>query len=413
MYELDRTVREGAALHDAGCFNEALALYDAALLRWPDSAALWNNRGNTLLELARFAEASESYHRALLLLPELHDAQVAQATCLQALGQADEALTLVEAVLADDAGHAEAHWNRALLLLQKEKYTEGWQEYEWRWKKRSFTSPLREFVQPQWQGEPLAGKTILIHAEQGFGDTIQFCRYLPLLAASAAKVIFECQPPLVPLMCRLCDGMEVVPQGGLLPPFDLHLPLMSLPLLCKTTLDTIPASSPYLQAPDERLPFWQSVIPSSSGLRIGLCWSRKPFPNPDRCCPAQLLGKLSGMTEAQFFSLQVDYRGDVPPPLQMIDLTSQLLDFADTAALLANLDLVISVDTAVAHLAGALGKECWLLLSTDCDWRWLSGREDSPWYPSLRLFRQDAPGDWGGLLDRVAKALVSRTVPGG
>lgn len=413
MQELDRTVREGAALHDAGCFNEALALYDAALLRWQDSAVLWNNRGNTLLELARFAEAAESYCRALQLVPDLHDARVALATCLQALGRVEEALSEVETVLAAAPDHAEAHWNRALLLLQAGAYPEGWHEYEWRWKKRSFTSPVRDFAQPQWQGEPLSGKSILIHAEQGFGDTIQFCRYLPLLAAAAARVVFECQAPLVPLMRGLCSGLEVVPQGAALPHCDFHLPLMSLPLVHGTTLAAIPAPVSYLQAPAGRLPFWHSVVPGGSELRIGLCWSRKPFPNPDRCCPAPLLGKLAGIGGARLFSLQVDYRGDVPPPLQMIDLTSQLRDFADTAALISCLDLVISVDTAVAHLAGALGKECWLLLSEDCDWRWLRGREDSPWYPAVRLLRQKTPGDWDELMDCVAKKLVSRTSPAG
>lgn len=408
MGEFDRIVREAVALHEAGQYQQALQLYDDAVSRWPNLALLWNNRGTTLLELARHAEAAESYRRALQLAPELHDARVALASCLQSLGYLSEAQAACDIVLQAVPDHAEAHWNQALLLLLQGNYAMGWQEYEWRWKKRRFTSPQRQFMQPQWQGEPLTGKTILIHAEQGFGDTLQFCRYLPFLAASASQVVFECHPQLTALMETLSPGLTIVAMGQPLPPFDCHLPLMSLPRLFGTTLETIPASVPYLQPPAGRLPFWQSVLPERSGkLRVGLCWAGKTYPDPGRSIPAAMLAPLAACMAASFVSLQV---GEVSaqPAIDLLDLTMLVQDFADTAALVTQLDLVITIDTAVAHLAGALGIETWLLLPAAPDWRWLLKRTDSPWYPTLRLFRQQQPGNWAEVLERVAAALQER-----
>ena len=404
MGELDRILREAAALHDIGRYDDALVLYDDAAYRWPSLAMLWNNRGNTLLELSRYAEAAESYHHALKLAPELHDARVALASCLQAIGYYNEALAACDTVLRTRADHAEAHWNRALLLLQQGQYAEGWQEYEWRWKKRRFSSPLRQFAQPQWQGEPLTGKTILIHAEQGFGDTLQFCRYVPLVAASASQVVFECHPPLAALMATLDPGITVVSMGQPLPPFNCHLPLLSLPRMLGTTLETIPCSIPYLQAPADRLPFWQSVMPQDGLRKIGLCWAGKAYPDPGRSIPAAALAPLAACTGVSFVSLQLGEVGE-RPPLSMVDLTMLVRDFADTAALIAQLDLVITIDTSVAHLAGALGVETWALLTTAPDWRWGLGRDDNPWYPSLRLYRQQQRGQWSGVVEQVAAAL--------
>lgn len=404
MGELDRIVREAVALHDAGQYEQALALYDDAAYRWPNLALLWNNRGNTLLELARYAAAAESYQRALQLAPELHDARVALASCLQSIGYLHEAMAACDIVLKAAPDHAEAHWNRALLLLQQGRYREGWQEYEWRWKKRRFTSPLRQFAQPHWQGEPLTGRTILIHAEQGFGDTLQFCRYLPLLAVSASRVVFECHPPLAALMKTLSPGIDIVPMGQPLPAFDYHLPLMSLPLLFNTTVETIPKTVPYVHPPAERLPFWQSVVPEDGRRRVGLCWAGKAYPDPGRTIPAAALAPLTARTEVAFVSLQLGEGGE-RPAVNLVDITMLVRDFADTAALLAQLDLVITIDTAVAHLAGALGKETWVLLPAAPDWRWLLKRDDSPWYPTMRLFRQQQPGNWFDVVDRVATAL--------
>jgi len=404
MGEFDRIVREAVALHDAGQYEQALLVYDDATSRWPNLALLWNNRGNSLLELGRHAAAAESYRRALQLVPELHDARVALASCLQSLGYLHEALAACDVVLQAVPDHAEAHWNRSLLLLLQGNYAAGWQEYEWRWKKRRFTSPRRQFAQPQWQGEPLTGKTILIHAEQGFGDTLQFCRYLPLLAVSAAQVVFECHPPLALLMETLSPGISVVAMGQPLPPFDCHLPLLSLPRVCGTTLETIPCSVPYLQPPPTRLLFWESVVPQDGRRKIGLCWAGKAYPDPGRTVPVELLAPFADYRDATYLSLQMG-EGTGRPAFNLLDLTMLVQDFADTAALIAQLDLVITIDTAVAHLAGALGVESWVLLPAAPDWRWLLKQENSPWYPTLRLFRQQQPGNWTEVLERVVAEL--------
>lgn len=406
----DASLALGHCLHELGEYEEALSVYDRLLKADPLLVAAWNNQGTTLLEVCRYAEAAASYARALELAPDLHDAGVAMATCYQALGRVEEALAACDAVLAADPGHAEAHWNKGLLLLLSGDYRTGWQEYEWRWQKRNFTSPLRHFPQPRWQGEPAAGKTILVHAEQGFGDTLQFCRYIPLVAARGARVVFECHPPLAALMKGLTGVAEVIPMGRPLPEFDLHVPLLSLPLIFDTTLETIPAAIPYLKPPTNRLPLWRSITADDNRFKVGLCWARKPFPDPDRCCPPDVLSVLQGIAGISFYSLQVGYSEGAKPDLQLIDLTAQLHDFADTAALVSCLDLVISVDTAVAHLAGALGKECWILLTTAPDWRWLLERQDSPWYPTMRLIRQDRPEAWEDVVQRVAWSLAREAV---
>ncbi|MBI2353871.1 MAG: glycosyltransferase family protein [Deltaproteobacteria bacterium] len=399
----DASICLGHCLHLLGRFEEALAVYDKMLERSPAIAVVWNNRGNTLLEMRRYAEAAESYSRALELAPDLHDARVAQGTCYQSLGLPADAMAACDAVLAAAPDHAEAHWNRALLLLLKGDYREGWREYEWRWQKRGFTSPRRDFPQPRWQGEPVGGRTVLIHAEQGFGDTLQFCRYIPLVAALGARVVFECHPPLVTLMQGLSGNVEVVALGQPLPSFDLHLPLLSLPVIFDTTVETIPNAVPYLSAPPERLPFWRGLAADEGRLRVGLCWAGKSYPDPGRSCPAELLAPLAEVAGVSWYSLQMGWEGALPLPLT--DLTGHIRDFGDTAALIAQLDLVITVDTAVAHLAGAMGKPTLVMLPHAPDWRWLLERGDTPWYPTLRLIRQAEPGAWRDVVRRVSDVL--------
>ena len=407
MGELDRVLREGASLHDAGRYDEALALYDRAAACWPNLALLWNNRGNTLLEMQRWPEAADSYQRALKLAPGLHDARVALASCLQALGHVREALASCDAVLRSEPQHAEAHWNRALLLLLLDNYAEGFREYEWRWRKRRFTSPQRAFEQPRWRGEALQGKTILIYAEQGLGDTIQFARYLPQLVELGGQVLFECHPQLTRLMSTLGEGITVVPFDAPLPDFDLQLPLLSLPHVCATTFELIPADLPYLAPPSAVVPFWQSVLPQRHDAlrRVGLCWSGRAYPDPGRSVPPQLLAPLAACPGLEFYSLQL---GEVErPPLPLVDLTMLITDFADTAALIAQLDLVITIDTSVAHLAGALGKEVWVMLPFAPDWRWGLVRETCPWYPTARLFRHNHRNDWQDPIMLVADCLTN------
>ncbi len=403
MGELERILREGASLHDNARYDDALALYDEALGRWPTLALIWNNRGNTLLEMGFFDQAIKSYQQALQLAPSLHDSRVALATCLQAQGEIQQALVECARVLKVSPDHAEAHWNYALLLLLQGNYAAGFREYEWRWKKRRFSSPQRQFAEPRWSGGDPAGRTILVYAEQGLGDTIQFCRYLPLLVERGARVLFECHPQLVALMKTLGNGVEVVPFGSTLPAFDVQAPLLSLPYLFGTIMETIPTQIPYLTAPADRLPFWQSVVPQG-GRRIGLCWAGKAYPDPARRCPPGFLAPLARIPGVSWISLQMAEK-EFPPPFALNDLTMLVQDFADTAALLEPLELVITIDTAVAHLAGALGKKTWLLLPFAPDWRWGLARQDCPWYPTARLFRQPSAGDWDSVVTAVATAL--------
>ena len=393
----------GHCLHLQKSYEEAVAVYDRLLTTSPDLAAAWGNRGNSLTELCRFDEAATSYSRALEKAPELHDIRTALATCYQALGRTDEAMLACNKVLASTPDHAEAHWNRALLLLLNGDYKEGWHEYEWRWQKRDFTSPLRNFPQPLWRGEPIAGKTILIHAEQGFGDTLQFCRYIPLVSALGAKIVFECHPPLAPLMESLPCSLCVIQMGEPPPPFDVHVPLMSLAGIFNTTADKIPGRVPYLSPPAAHPPYRQSPATDDGNLRVGLCWAGKTYPDPLRSCPEGLLAPLAEIDGISWHSLQIGW--DKPLPLQMTDLTGHIRDFGDSADLISQLDLVITIDTAVAHLAGALGRPTWVMLPYAPDWRWMTERNDSPWYPTMRLFRQYRPGGWGDVIERVGDSL--------
>jgi len=401
----DEYLAAAMSLHDAGRFPEALSLYDQARTLCAGSPAFWNNRGNTLLELNRLGDAAESYGAALALCPTLADTRVALATCLQGLGRVDEALSECDTVLAAHPGHAEAHWNRGLLLLLTGNYEKGWEEYEWRWKKRRFTSPRRQFGVPQWEGEAISGRRILIHAEQGFGDTIQFARYLPRIAGQGAEVIFECHPPLVSLVGSLPGGIRVVPFGHPLPPFDLHCPLLSLPRIFGTTLATVPSQVPYLFEPADKRQFWGSILPVTPGLKVGLCWKGKPYPDPGRSCPTDALAALGRVPGVEFSSLQMDEE-HTRLPFPCDGFAPLLLDFGDTAALIGRLDLVITIDTAVAHLAGALGRETWVMLPSAPDWRWGRQGSTTPWYPNVWLFRQEGMDGWESLVRKVSDALA-------
>jgi hypothetical protein len=393
----------GYCLHLMGNYEEALGIYDQLLASSPRSFAGWNNRGNTLLELCRFEEAAASYLMALDIRPVAHDTRVALATCFQALAKVEDSMAACDMVLGADPDHAEAHWNRSLLLLLTGNYQEGWREYEWRWKKRNFSSPQRNFIQPQWQGENATGKTILIHAEQGFGDTLQFCRYVPLVAEQGMRVAFEVQPPLAALMVSLDPEVTVVPMGQPLPEFDLHAPLLSLPLIFDTKIDTVPTRIPYLSAHTDA--GWRGLLSADQGFKVGLCWAGKAYPDPRRSCPASVLASLAGIRGVSWYSLQFGW--NEPFPFPMHDHTDQIKDFSYMAALISQLDLVVTVDTAVAHLAGALGKPVWLMLPYVADWRWLTDRDDSPWYPAMRIFRQKKPDSWPDVLQRVRESLFN------
>jgi len=408
----DYYLRLGDALHGMERFDEAVAVYDRLLTLNQDFGPAHHNRGNALLEMGRWDEAIRSYRTALRLMPAFAEGYVTIATALQALGKPYEAMASCHRALAIDQECAEAHWNLALALLQVGEYGQGWEEFQWRWKKHGYTSKAKNFRQPEWDGAPLSGRTIFVHCEQAFGDSIQFARFLPLIAERGGRVVVECPAPLKELMQGIKGVSEVIASGGALPPFDCHLPLMSLPRLFYTRIDSIPRSVPYLYPSLEKLAEWSPEFTDSRAFRVGIVWAGRKKPDPNRTCPFRFLAPLAGMPGISFYSLQIREKGapseNVTGGPALIDLTPEIGEFGDTAALIANLDLVISIDTGVAHLSGALGKETWVILPYAADWRWMLDREDSPWYPTARLFRQKSPGDWPGVVVLLKKALEMR-----
>ena len=409
----------GTVLHDLTCFEEELASYNSALALRPDFAEALSNRGNALQELRRFEEALEDYKRATTLNQNFAEAYSNCGNALRELDGFEEALASFDRAIALQPDLAEAHFNKALCLLVMGDFGQGWTQYEWRWGTEQLVSEKRGFAQPQWTGSgEIAGRTILIYAEQGLGDTLQFCRYVPRVAALGARVVFEVQKPLVALMRTVADSIEVIARGDALPAFDLHCPLLSLPLAFNTDLDTIPGETPYLSVNGPKRDRWRERLGPRRRPTIGLVWAgdpRKQLPNAhlidrQRSVAFDMLAPLFDVAECQFFSLQkgedaVAQLRNSPLRDRVIDWSDDFHDFSDTAALIANLDLVIAVDTSVAHLAGALGKPLWLLNRYNTCWRWLLGRDDSPWYPSARLFRQDKTRDWEPVLNRVAAAF--------
>jgi hypothetical protein len=292
----------------------------------------------------------------------------------------------------------------AMILLRSGRFRDGWREQEWRWQWKEFPSPKRTFAQPRWHGEALEGRRILLHAEQGLGDAIQFMRYAPMVAALDADTILEVHPELVRLAQTVPGVAHVIARGETLPQFDTHCPLLSLPLAFSTEFATIPANIPYFFP--ERL----TSIPPLTGeakLRVGLVWAGDPKSPIDRkrSLPESALAPLFEVKDIAIYSLQRGPASEAAPTMPFAGTLAQTGDFAATAEFVSTLDLVLTVDTAVAHLSGALGLPVWIMLPKVADWRWLEAREDSPWYPSARLFRQQAAGDWGQVIARIATEL--------
>lgn len=399
----------GVALFELKRFQEACDCYRKALVVKPDFGEAYNNLGNGLVALGDLNEAVSVFRSASRFLPLSPVPLCALAAALQAQGAVVEAVSACREALGRDPGCPEAHWNLALALLLLGCFREGWRELEWRWEKQGFTSPRRNFLQPLWDGSPLAGRTILLHAEQGLGDAIQFIRYVPLVSARGGRVLVECHPQLVSLFRTLQDVMAVIPFGQPLPPFVVHAPLLSLPGIFGTEETTIPRSVPYLSVPPDSRHTW-SALKLPRGLKVGVVWAGNPnHPNDDnRSLPQEwlvpLIESLHGFCHC--YSLQLggsDVRS--PLPAGLVDLTQGITDFSDTAAIVERLDLILCVDTSVAHLTGALGKPVWVMLPYAPDWRWLLGRSDSPWYPTMRLFRQHCSGDWSRVVSEVAIAV--------
>jgi tetratricopeptide (TPR) repeat protein len=406
-------VNRANALGALGRFDEAMTDYDAALKLAPGHPLVLFNRGNALRGQSREAEAIADYDRALAAMPQHAGAWQNRGLALAAQNRHDEAVASYERALALLPEHADTHFNAALSLLTAGNYQRGLVEYEWR-SRRTGTSGKPRFRAPPWLGEPSpAGRSILLHAEQGLGDTVQFARYAPILARGGAKVVLEVQPELKELLSAL-DGVSVViARGDKLPPFDLHCPLASLPLAMKTEIATIPAEFPYLKASEQRLARWRSRLEALPAPRIALAWSGQATHANDhnRSIALAQLERLIAVPGFQFVSVQRDLRaadaGRVAGDPRITHVGSELADFADTAAVLSLADLTISVDTSVAHVAGALGRPAFVLLPFQPDWRWMLDREASPWYPAVRLFRQQRAGDWDGVIERVRTALLA------
>ncbi len=444
----DDILQQAMAAHQAGRLAEAAEGYRAALTREPGRAELHFVLGQVLCGLEQLEPAVRHFQESHRLRPDLPEAAIQLCTEIEARGDAATAIALLRGMVErnpQDAGawvnlgillarqrdfapaldayrratavapdFALAHYNAARLHLVTGDLAQGWAKAEWRLRLDRAERLPPGFNQPRWTGAPLAG-TLLLHAEQGFGDTIQFCRYVPL-AARRARILLSVPPPLVRLLSRLEGVAEFVQPGRPIPDFAQYCSLMSLPHVFGTTLATIPAEIPYLTAEPAAIESWRQRLAGLTRLKVGLVWAGGAA-QPDRPDAARAdarrslalaaLAPLAGL--ADFVSLQKGPPAAQIPPAGLVlhDFTAELKDFADTAALIEALDLVISVDTAVAHLAGALGKPVWLLNRYDTCWRWLLGRDDSPWYPSLRQFRQPSPDDWGPVIAAVAAALAA------
>jgi len=403
----------GNALMALDRYELALASFDRALQIQPDDVGTLNNRGNALRGLYRFDEALACYDHALAIQPVHPETLSNRGNALHALQRLNEAIASYERALSSQPDYADAHWNLGLAKLATGDLAAGWKEYEWRWKLAD--APGRHaFPAPLWTGkEDLHARTILLHAEQGLGDTLQFCRYAALVHARGAKVILQVDRALRTLLETIPGVSQVVVFGEALPRFDFHCPLLSLPLAFGTTLETIPADIPYLRAHPEKISRWQAKLGPRSQPRIGLAWSGNPGQGKDRNRSLSLaaLEPLLGLP-AQFVCLQKEIRASDAEALKrhphLLHFENDIGDFSDTAALAESCDMVIAVNSSVAHLAGALGKLVWIPLAFVPDWRFLLGRNDSLWYPTATLFWQSSPGRWDDVVARMVEEIQGK-----
>jgi Flp pilus assembly protein TadD len=434
----------GRAYQAEGRLAEAEASYRESIARAPAHPGSHNNLGCVLQMQGRLGEAISSFRQALALDPSLPQANQNLATitrdraALEAaaagyraraaqnpadallwcdlgnvcreLGRHDEALASFADAVRRQPDLAEAHFSLGQVQLLLGDYANGWDEYEWRWRVKGLGTRMPEYRQPLWQGEPLPGGTLLLYAEQGIGDTLQFARYATLAAARCARVILQVPRPLTSTLAALPGVSQAIAHGDAPPAFDAHLPLMSLARVFRTTPQTVPWTGPYVSAEPTRVEAWRKRLTPGARLHVGLVWAGRPDYWDDRKRSTDLatLAPLAA-PDIAFYSLQwgeaAAQAATSPRGMRLADFGEELRPFGETLALLACLDVVITVDTAMSHLAGAAGLRTWLLLARAPDWRWLLEREDSPWYPGHRLFRQDRDGDWSGPVERVAREL--------
>ena len=390
----------GILLQSLGRIGEAAGYYMQAIQYKPDYLDPRYNLGLVLQDQDRHPEALEAYNTLLELSPDHPEAHNNRGNVLLALGDPLAAVDAYSGAIRRQPDHVEAHWNLSLANLLLGRFAEGWQGYDWRLRKKD--AKPQSFPVPLWTGAHVEDARILVHAEQGFGDTLQFVRYAAMVKERCGFLIFQCQLPLVRTLYSVPGIDQVVAGGTDLPRFDFHVPLLSLPGIFRTVEETIPTSVPYIAAPASLKARWRERIPVSADLSVGLVWAGNPGHKNDRnrSIPPECFAPLLKLAGIRFYSLQKDL-----PLAGAVSLGLEFTDFADTAAAIANLDLVISVDTSVAHLAGAMNKPVWTLLPFMPDWRWMLDRTDTPWYPSMRLFRQTEPKDWQTVIERVKTEL--------
>ncbi len=416
--ELDPTLADAflnltILLADQGQVDDAMLVFHEMARHGHDTAEPMSALVAALDREFRFDESIAIERAALTKRPGDMTLLTLLGNSLHAAGQMHEALACYEEVLARAPQNPESHWNRALMLLTLGDYAQGWREYEWRWQCVNFPYKRQQFPQPIWDGSDPAGRTILLDSEGGFGDIIQFVRYARLLADRGVRIILGCPPELKELL-RTVDGVhEILTKGDPLPQFDLQFQLLGCPLKFEATLETIPKSVPYIAAAPDRVARFRGQMQTGQGVcHLGLVWCGRSMPYPNRSCPLALCRPLFDVPNVRFHSLQRDdgraELSTAPKSWDLINHAEEMGDFADTAAIIANLDLVITIDSAVAHLAGAMGKPVWVMLPYSADWRWMIDRDDCPWYPTMRLFRQSAIGDWEGVTRRVAAALAEQ-----
>jgi tetratricopeptide (TPR) repeat protein len=403
----------GNVLHKLKRLEEALSSYDKSISLHEDYAEAYSNRGLVLQDLKRLEEALSSYDKAISLHEDYAEAYSNRGTVLEELKRLDEALSSYEKAISINKDYAEAYWNSSICYLLAGNFNEGWARYEWRWQSKSIskTAGIRKFSQPLWLGtEVLKDQTIFLYAEQGLGDTIQFSRYVSLVAGLGAKVVLEVQPSLVKLLSYLEGISQIISKGDKLPNFDYQCPLMSLPLAFKTELKTIPSVSKNISTDEKKVEKWQAILGEKTKPRVGIVWSGAVNHKNDLQRSLKLSQLITHLpSDYEYLSLQKEI-SDVDKEVlieccKIKHFGDDLKDFTDTAALCELIDIVISVDTSVAHLAGTLGKNTWVLLPYSPDWRWLLDRNDSPWYSSVKLYRQEKINDWESALVNIESDL--------
>jgi len=409
----------GCVLHMQGKLDAALAEYRKALDLDPSLPQANQNYASIVRDTGALQRAAQSYLRQTQANPRDAMALTDLGNTWRELGRHREALAAYDRALSIDPDLAEAHFSRSFVLLLLGDYAAGWKDYEWRWRIPAFNAPARRFSQAIWDGREIAHGSILLHAEQGLGDTLQFVRYAPLVARRCESVVLECQPELQELMRGVQGIGSLVAAGEPLPPFAAHAPLLSLPQIFGTTLQNLPWEGPYVHADAERTAQWRDAMAAdASRFDVGLVWAGRPqqWDDRKRSISLDMLAPLVKAGGATFYSLQkgaAAAQAATPPAgMRLVDLTERIRDFSDTAALVQLLDLVITIDTSVAHLAGAMGVPTWVLVAHAPDWRYHLGRDDQPWYPTMRLFRQERDGDWSGAIAAVAAELAQLAARG-